>query len=144
MSNHEVMIGFRWIIATARGNNDLMAILVGGFHRSLAPQGVTPPYGLVNFQSGSDLTTANGVRIFSTPLYQIKAVGPASMTEQLEQAASINDDLFGERKSGTTVDGYVSASNRESPVQYDEMVNGKLWTNIGGMYRTLIEQNRSI
>lgn len=34
----------------------------------------------------------------------------------------------------------ILASYRESPLELDELVNGELWSNIGGLYRLLVEQ----
>jgi hypothetical protein len=93
----------------------------------------------MSYQAGSDVTTANGVRLISTPLYQIRVSGPASATDKLEQAVSRLDDLFA-RTDGFTQGGLVLACYREQPLAFDQIVNGKQWSSFGGLYRLEIQQ----
>jgi hypothetical protein len=61
------------------------------------------------------------------------------MTSQLMAAAARIDDLIG-LASGTATGGLVLSCFRDSPLQLDELVNGNLWTNIGGLYRPYIQK----
>ena len=39
-----------------------------------------------------------------------------------------------------TPNAAILACYRQSPLQMDELVNGEVWTNIGGLYRLLVEE----
>src|SRR5260221_12318585 len=97
----------------------------------------------MNFQAGSDVLTMNGVRLYDSLLFQIKVIGPGTMTSTLLLAANEIDSLL-KRTSGVplTTDGLgaILACFREAPVQIDSLVNGELWSGIGGLYRIQLQQ----
>lgn len=141
MSVHEVVIGYQYIYATLSPDSVLTSDAPGGVHRSLAPPETMPPFVIMNYQSGSDVITMNAFRTMVSALFQIKCVGPASMITALTNGASRIDALLGSPPtSGTVTGGLVAASYRESPLMIDEITNGEVWTNVGGLYRLLIEQ----
>ena len=91
----------------------------------------------------------NGYRMIDDMLFQVKAVGPASATATIASAAERIDVLLG-GPSSLPASGPVSrlinrrrshlACYRQTPLEVDELVNGELWTNMGGIYRLQIEQ----
>lgn len=141
MSVHEVVIGYQFIYGTLSPDSLLTGYAPGGVHRSLAPPETQPPFIIMNYQSGQDSITMNAFRMLASALFQIKCVGPASMTTEIANGAARIDALLGNPPtSGTVTGGYVAASYRESPIAIDEIVAGEVWSNIGGLYRLLIEQ----
>jgi len=140
MSLHEVEIALAWLYGAMTGDSTLTALVPGGFWRAYAPPSTSPVYVIFGLQSGgNDTLTMNAVRLLANPLYQIKAVGPASNMQAILDAASELDNLL-KRTSGTIVGGYVGACYREQPLSVDELVNGEVWSNVGGMYRLQIQQ----
>jgi len=139
MSLHEAMAGFAWLYGVLSTDSLLSGYAPGGVHRSLAPDGTVPPFVIMAFQSGPDTRTAQAVRILAQPLYQVKAVGPASETAILVEAGGRIDDLLKDA-SGSVFGGYIASCYRESELVLDNMVNGEQWSEIGGLYRLLVEQ----
>jgi hypothetical protein len=135
----ETGIALEWFTTMLANDNALLELAPGGVHRSMAPPGTTPPWVIVAFQSGQDVLTMNAYRVMSNLLWQIKVVGPADLTSQLIAAAARIDDLIG-LASGTATGGLVLSCFRDSPLQLDELVNGVLWSNIGGLYRPYIQK----
>lgn len=136
---HEAAIALGWIFTTLANDATLTSEATGGVHRAYAPPDTVPPYIIVGFQTGLDVLTANAVRLMNNSLYQIKVVGPADDTPTLMSIAAEIDALF-KRASGSATGGLILTCYRESPLQVDEIVSGEQWTNIGGLYRMLIQQ----
>jgi len=143
VSGHEVLLALEWLTTTLNADSTLTSIVTGGIWRGSAPVEAVPPYIVMNLQAGSDITTMNGVRIYDGLLFQVKVIGPGTITTTLLAAANEIDSLL-KRTSGVplTVDGLgaILACFRESPVQIDSLVNGELWSDIGGMYRIQLQQ----
>lgn len=141
MSVHEVIIGYQWLLSTLSNDDALSTWATGGIWRNMAPPGTQPPYVIMAFQGGHDVITANAFRILNDLVFQVKAVGPASMTDVLAAIAARIDELIGSPPAaGTVPGGVVLSSNRESPLALDELVNGSHYSNLGGLYRLQIEQ----
>ena len=144
MSVNEAMLGFQFFYGILASDTTLASLAPGGINRYLAPIGSTSPWVIMALQSpGQDTTTNVGVyKLLASPLYQIKAVGPASITQQIEQAYERIDVLLGGKdglKNQAITGGFIAACYRESPLQNDELDNGEQYTNIGGFYRLEIE-----
>ena len=141
MSVHEVVAGLEFLYNTLSADTTLAGYAPGGVWRSLAPPDTPTPFVVIAYQSGTDTTTMNEYRILARNLYQVKAVGPASQTAQLANAAGRIDDLIGKPPvSGTVAGAYISASYRQSGLFLDQDVNGEVWSDIGGLYRLEIQQ----
>lgn len=149
MSAHESVLGFQWLYSTLSGDATLLGYAVGGIWRSLAPPEQATPFVIISHQSGSDVTNAFGVRIITEQLFQVKAVGPASNMAPIASAAEQLDTLLGGTTSGPA-SGFITVSSvnigkvlacwRQTQIAVDELVNGEVWTNLGGLYRMQIEQ----
>lgn len=139
MSTHEAVIAFEFVYSTLSGDANLANYAPGGIHRGFAQPGTVVPFVVMGYQAGSDTLTMNAVRVASQPLLQIKAVGPASMSMQVGQAASEIDDML-KRTSGSAAGGLILAFYRETPLFLDQEVNGEPWVDIGGLYRSIIQQ----
>lgn len=139
MSVHEAFIAIDFLNTTLSGDASLSSLAPGGVWRGVAPPNTPTPFVVFSNQSAVDVITANGLRLMTDQLFQVKAVGPIDQTEQISQAASAIDDLL-KKTSGTAIGGYVLDCHRESILQLDEMIAGDLWTNIGGLYRLQAQQ----
>ena len=142
MSNHEAMLGIQWLQSVLVGDATLAGYAPGGVWRGYVPPGTSWPYVVYNFKAGSDVLTANAVRVMDKLLYQVIVSGPASMDSTLAAAATEIDKLLRRPAFATTPDGLgaILAAYRETPIQKDALVNGEVWTDIGGLYRVLVEQ----
>lgn len=143
MSTPETILGLRWLNSVLSADTTLQGLAPGGVWLDLAPPGTSYPFVILALQSGTDVTTANGVRLMSTPLYQVKVVGPASSTDTIAQAAAQADTVLGGlsgTRNVTVTDGYILSCVRESPLQQGELINGIPYVNLGGLYRLHIEQ----
>jgi len=140
----EAAIGFTWLYSTLSSDLQLTALAPGGVWRGLAPPESQTPFIVMSLQSGLDVTSMNAFRILVECTYLVKVVGPASETTTIMSAADRLDALIGSPPtSGTTSDGAVLASYRESPISIQELVNGELFENAGGLYRLQIEKKTS-
>jgi|SRR5882762_5968292 len=132
----ESTMGLAWIYSQASTVN-----APGGVHRGSAPVGTIAPWVVLVHQAGSDKTTHNGVRMFTESLFLVKAVGPASITQDV---ADIGDALDGVLFTNTVTaitGGYIHSCIREQPVAYDETpAAGIQFFHSGGLYRIQIEK----
>lgn len=148
-SGHEALLGLAFIQATLATDASIIANAPGGVWRSLAPPGTVPPFVVMSYHAGSDVITMNGFRMIVEAIFQVKCAGPSSMTATIAAAAERFDVLLGGPPgkpasgpvviNGVTV-GQVLACWREQPLVLDELVDGELWTNAGGLYKMQIEQ----
>jgi hypothetical protein len=138
MAGYETTAGFQWLYNTLSADSTLQTDAPGGVWRGLAPPGTATPFVILSLQSGKDVITANAVRVFDDDTFLVKAVGPASNNAGVLAAASRIDALLG-RTSGQVTAGAILACYRETPISIDELVNGELWSNLGGLYRLIIQ-----
>lgn len=140
----EAAIGFTWLYSTLTNDSQLPSLVPGGVWRSLAPPETQTPFIVMSLQSANDVVSMNGFRIIVDCTYLLKVVGPASETATIMNAADRLDALIGSPPtSGTTSDGAVLSSLRKSPLSIDELVNGELFLNQGGLYDLIIEKKTS-
>jgi hypothetical protein len=140
VSSHETALGFSWLYSTLVGDTTLSGYASGGVYRSMAPPQTTTPYVIMSFQAGTDVVTMNGFRLIDDTIFQVRAVGPGSKSQQIAQAAGRLDALLSIPSSGVTAGGAILSCYRESPLTFDELVNGELWNNMGGLYRVIIQR----
>jgi hypothetical protein len=150
MSNYnEQMLAHIWLIQQLGADSTLLSYAPGGVWRGMAPAGEATPFVIISHQSGQDSLTNFGYRVLTTMTFQVKAVGPASATTAINSAAARIDALLGSppgRAAGGPIvvssvqEGQMYAIYREQPFVLDEIVNGELWTNIGGLYRCQVGQ----
>lgn len=141
MSVHEITLAFQFLISTLANDATLTSLAPGGVHRAMAPPQTSTPFVIVSFQSGADTLTGNAVRMISRTTFQAKAVGPANQTATIVQAAARIDDLLKIVRNASTSGGTILDCYRSSPLQIDELVDGILWSNFGGMYDLEIWQS---
>jgi hypothetical protein len=142
MSTHETVLAWEFLYSTLSGDSTLMnEITSGEVYRALAPVGAVPPYIVFIFQSGADDVLFQGVRGFTDMLFQVKAVGPAKNTQPLADASARLDTLLTKVTDVAVTGGTIKACFRSQPFQLDELVNGEMWTNLGGLYRLIVRSS---
>lgn len=135
---HELSRVAAWLYSTLSADATLTSLAPGGVFRGLAPVGTATPYVVFSYQGGADMNSMTGYRLGVNSLWMVKAVGPASSTPTLQSAADRIETLLG-HKSGTVAGAIIAACIRQDGVFDDEVVNGALWTNVGGIYRIWAE-----
>lgn len=136
---HEIGLCYQWLVSTLT-DTTLQGYAPGGVRRGMAKTGTSTPFVIVAYQAGSDNTTMNAVRVMDNLLFQVRASGPASSTTAIVNAASRIDALIDGQRNQAITGGVVLCCYRDSPLQYDELVSGELWSNFGGLYRIEIQQ----
>jgi hypothetical protein len=134
---NEAAEAYEFLEAKLSGDATLLGYLGSGassLYPDLAPPGVATPYVLFSMQSEVDSLTATAVRILARPLFQVKAVGPANQRAAIRNAANRIDTLLA-RTSGTTTNAIIEACWRDGAINIPEVVDGALWTSLGGLYR---------
>src|SRR5258708_31684482 len=96
----EVYYGFQWLKSVLAADSTLTGFAPGGIWRGMAPSGTVTPFIVISFQAGVDVLTMNAIRLFVTPLYQVKCVGPMTLSTTIAAAAAEIDSLLA-RTSGT-------------------------------------------
>lgn len=139
MATHEITLGFEWLYSVLSTDSTLQGYAPGGVYRSLAPPSTASPYVILIYQAGTDAVNFGGGRAYASMIYQVKAVGPASNTAGIMNAAARADGLITTGAQVSITGGTILSSFREQPLQIDELVNGEQWSNFGGLYRILVK-----
>lgn len=141
MSTHEAVLGFRYLQSRMTGNVTLTGIVTGGIHRDLAHALDVPPWIVYSHFGGNDDTTFGAVRVASEMLYLVKVVGPVKITQTLEDAAALIDDVIKTAVEVSVTGGVIKDCHRWQPFYLPENVNGERWCNIGGIYRLVAQSS---
>jgi len=141
MSTTEIAASLDFIKSKLTANVALVSLAIGGFHQGAAPVGTPAPWVAYSYQSGRDVTTFNAVRLFSSLLFLVKAVGPQAMQETLFEMAALIDDEMGRAGPEAVTGAVIGAYFREEPFHMDETrSDGASWSHCGGLYRAHTEQ----
>ena len=138
----ETAQAFQFVATTMQADSALMAAATGGLYQGFAPIDTVAPFVIVTQQVGTDVLTANAVRLWTDILLQIKMLGPSGPGGNyaaLVTGADRIDALF--RRAGPIglSSGGVLACYREQALAYNELVNGQPWTHLGGLYRIALQ-----
>lgn len=138
MATHEVYLSFQWLYATLSGDATLQGYAPGGVWRAEAPPSTATPYVIIAHQpsSGGDKIVFGGARAYSDMLFQVFAAGPAKSTQAIANAAARIDSLITTTQIAVT-GGTIMASFRAQPVEEDPLIDGELWSNLGGVYQIM-------
>jgi len=133
----ETAQAFTWVSTTMQADSALMAAAIGGLYQGFAPIDTVAPFIIVTQQVGTDVLTANAIRLWTDILLQIKMLGPSGPGGNyaaLVTGADRIDALF--RRAGPIglSSGGVLACWREQSLAYSELVNGQPWSHLGGLY----------
>jgi hypothetical protein len=112
-----------------------------GLYADVAPQGATPVYGVLGFQSpGVDTLSATAQRILSNPLLKLVLCGPQSSKATIEAAYARADTLLQPSGNPSRNVGGTLAIYRTEPITLvePELVNSEAWIQFGGLYRVIL------
>lgn len=131
----ETAQAYQWIDSVLTGDSALMALATGGVWQGFADIGTMPPYVEYAQQSESDVLTVNAIRLKVHILMRIKGVGPVGAGyAALVSIANRIDALFKDQRNIALSSGGILACYRESVLEYPDLVNGKQWSHLGGLY----------
>lgn len=146
MASHEELLAYQYLVSTLTGDSTFMGYCPGGVWRNEAPPAGTnsaTPYTILSVQSGRDVTTANGYRLYSTILANVWICAPTSqLASMIVPAVKQLDKLLGRvSQPQLTADGngLILFCGRESPLSKDETINGEAWLNSGGAHRMYVQ-----
>lgn len=140
---HEVALALGWIVPTLSGDSTLSTAAPGGVWRAEAPPGAATPFVVVmKQQSGSrDGLVFGGGRAFSELCFHVFAAGPAANGQGIASAAARIDTLLTVSQPTAITGGTLIASYRTAPIESDVLLDGVVWTNIGGEYHLMCKSS---
>lgn len=136
-TQNEIAVALEWLYSLLSGDATLAGIPIGGVYRAIAPDDAVAPYIILQWMGGHDVLGSGGARIMSDLVFQVYAIAPSDQYDLVRAAAYRIDQLL-DKASGTTSDGTVLACRRQQPIPLDEVVNGVVWSRLGGLYRTWV------
>jgi hypothetical protein len=141
MSSNEVALILEWLYSTLSGDSTLSGYAPGGVWRAEAPPSTTPPYVIMTYQPGQshDEIVFGGARAYSDLHFEVICAGPAKVTQTVANAAARIDTLISVATQTSITGGTILASFRTQPSESDVIIDGEMWTNIGGMYRVMVK-----
>lgn len=135
----ETTIVDQWLTATLAPDSALVALIgANNVHADQAPPGATHPFIVHQFQGAADVRGSGPLRIMTSGIWIVKAVGETRDYLTLKPIADRIDVLL-QAASGTAAGGFIFSSVREFPFRLPERENGHDYRNLGGGYRCLAQ-----
>lgn len=136
----ETLVADTWLHQTLTGDVALMAE-VNSVHSSQAPQNAVMPYVVFDWLGGQDVTYVNGIRVWHSGLWVVKAVDEATTYSVLSAAADRIEALL-HRQGGNPDGGTVFTATREAPFRssYSDDA-GKSYRELGGRFRIEVQRD---
>lgn len=127
----------QWLSTTLKADATLAGLVSTRVYNTRRPS-TTTPFPCVIFQlqaAGDDLLVLGGVRVWANMLYLVRGI--AEQTSYEGNLASIANriDAVLHAQSGTATAGTVWVAVRERPFQMSEIVDGRTFAHLGGLYR---------
>jgi hypothetical protein len=126
---NSVAEGLTFLYSTLTGDTTFMSY-VTGVYRGIAPEGSTADYAIMIPQSATKVLTAQGVKVMTSSLYQVKLVGPEADMSNLSTAFDRAVTLLGLVRNDNVLACYL-----QQDLYLQEVVNGIQWANLGGLFR---------
>lgn len=136
----ETWVADTWLYGVLAGDPELAAS-VTGVYADLAPEDAVCPYIIFTFQSGRDVSTVNGARIFTAATYLVKVITDQPSYGAVRTVAERIDALL-HQAEGHTPDGTVYSCLREQPIRYTENAGGRAYRHLGGHYRLQVQASQ--
>ena len=136
----ELLAAREWLYAKLAADATLTGIVSTRIYAEMAPENATFPLIMITEMSpGNDLRVVGTGRIWSDPLFLVKAVDQtASYTGNIKTLAGRIDAVL-HGKSGTATDGTVWACVRERGFTMPETgPGGTQYRHLGGLYRVMV------
>lgn len=133
-----------WIWSLLANDATLSPLIGAGsaarIYHGVAPAGAALPYVIMQqLSAGNDLYVVGMARIWTDPLYLVKAVCKGSSTGPIEPIANRIDALL-HKGSGTVTNGVIWTCKRERGHELPEVSDGVQYQNLGGEYRVTVTQ----
>ena len=137
----ELLTARQFLYAKLAADSTLTGIVSTRIYAELAPEAATfPLVMIIEMSPGNDLRVMGTGRIWSDPLFLVKAVDQtAALTGNLKTLATRIDAVL-HGASGSATDGTVWACSRERPFSMAETGPGGIqYRHMGGVYRVLAQ-----
>jgi len=129
-----------WIFTTLTGDVTMQGLIGARCYHGVAPAAAQYPFVVFQMLSGgNDLMTVGTARIWSAPLFIVKAVCKGSSTGPIEPVANRIDQLL-HAGSGAVTNGVIVECVRERPFDLPTNENGVAYQQLGGEYRVRVQQ----
>lgn len=139
---NEVRGSETYILARLNANATLVGLVGDRIYRGKAPESATLPFVLFSFVAGVDRLGADATRVFTRPIYLVKAVGSGDAPEATADIATEIDKALHKAPASVPVAGLqVMGCHRLELVNFEEDVNGVRYYHIGGQYRLFVHDN---
>lgn len=130
----EVVSGDEFIFQTLSGDAELGALIPGGVHSEVAPEGTASPWIVFQYLGGSDLRGVGTVRVYASGVWIVKVIGEGQSFADLAEAADRMDTVL-----HGSFGGVVVACYREQPFRFAEVDGDRQYRHLGGNYRLLVQ-----
>lgn len=120
----------------------LQGIVGDRIFEGAAPAGATYPAIVFSLLASSDQSAQGDVRVFTRPLYLVKAIAKQESFAAASQAYALVDELIQGAMGYVTVNGtlyFVQRCNRESQIEYPEERELQRFSHTGGKYRLMVQ-----
>ena len=133
----EINVAEQWLATTLKADAQLAALVDTRIFNKRRPSETTP-FPCVIFQmqaAGDDLLVLGGVRVWSPLLFLVRGIAEQLSNEGNLATIANRIDAVLHAQSGTATAGTVWVAVRERPFQMSEIINGRTFAHLGGLYR---------
>lgn len=127
---------FDWLYDVLTGDATISAAVSGRIYRNVAPTWTAFPYIVMQYVSGTDVYAMGGIRVISSAVVIVKAVGLATQYATLAGLADAIDEAI----SGAIDGSSVLSCLRLSALDYEEERDGVRYEHIGGQYSLVVQE----
>lgn len=127
----------QWLATTLKADAPLTALVGTRVYNTRRPSATTP-FPCVIFQMQApraDLMVLGGVRVWAEMLYLVRGIAEQMSYEGNLATIANRIDASLHAQSGVASAGVVWVAVRESPFQLSEIVDGRTFAHLGGLYR---------
>jgi len=127
----------QWLNTTLKADATLTGLVSTRIYNTRRPSATTP-FPVVIFQlqaAGDDLLVLGGVRVWAPLLCLVRGIAEQTSYEGTLASIANRIDTLLHAKSGTATAGTVWVAVRERAFQMSEIVDGRTFAHLGGLYR---------
>lgn len=133
----EINAAEQWLGTTLKADAQLTTLVSTRVFNQRRPSKDTP-FPCVIFQlqaAGDDLLVLGGARVWANMLYLVRGIAEQPSNEGNLASIANRIDAVLHAKSGTATAGTIWVAVRERPFQMSEIVDGRTFAHLGGLYR---------
>ena len=127
----------QWLSTTLKADATLAGLVSTRIYNTRRPSKDTP-FPCVIFQlqaAGDDLMVLGGVRVWASLLYLVRGISEQTSYEGNLASIANRIDAVLHAQSGSATAGTIWVCARERPFQMSEIVDGRTFAHLGGLYR---------